>query len=167
MCGFENPADAGRCRSCGAKVEEVKALYSEEELHRKRYQQEAFEWKWALLAACVYLVVQGIMLAGLPYIISSYDPQGLGGLMVSLAIWFCGGIVVGLVSPGKTYVEPAVGALLAVVPTVGYVYMITPPGFQPTLLAYIVGGMLGVMIALLGAFVGEKVQMMTRGHAKA
>jgi len=166
MCGFKNPANAGRCRSCGAKVEEYSATYTAEEEHAKRYQQESFEWKWALTSCAVYLVVQALVLGVLPLVISSFDPIGFSGLTLSILVWFVGGAIVGLVSPGKTFVEPAVGAIIAVVPTVGFLAMITPSGFQPSLLTYIVGGVAGVMVALFGAFLGEKVQMMTRGHAK-
>jgi CDP-diglyceride synthetase len=71
-------------------------------------------------------------------------------------------------SPGKTFVEPAIGALIAVVPTVTYIALATPDGFQPSLLAYIVTAMLGVMLSLFGAFIGEKLQMGSRDRtAKA
>jgi len=159
MCGGRNPADVERCRSCGAKVEELTSSYSAEEEHARRYQQDQFEWRWALRATVVYLIAQTIILVGLPFIISSFDPQGLPGLLISVVVWFFGGIVVGFVSPGKTFVEPAIGALIAVIPTVSYLAITTPDGFQPTLLAYIVTALLGVMISLFGAFLGEKMQM--------
>jgi hypothetical protein len=165
ICGYKNRSEAERCRSCGAKVEAYTAEYTAEEVQKKRYQQESFEWKWAAVAFGVYLTVQAIFLAILPLVIPTYDPQGLPGLMMSIAIWFIGGIVVGVVSPGKTFVEPAVGALIAAVPTLGYLGAITPAGFQPTILAYIVGGMLGVMVALFGAFIGERIQMGSHGQA--
>ena len=162
MCGFKNPDSAERCRSCGAKVEELSAGHSTEDAYERRYQQEHFDWKWAVRAAGVYLAAQLVILVGLPYVISTFDPQGLPGLLISVAVWFVGGIVVGIVSPGKTYIEPAIGALIAVIPTVSYLAITTPDGFQPTLLAYIVTGLLGIMIALFGAFLGEKIQMGTR-----
>jgi DNA-directed RNA polymerase subunit RPC12/RpoP len=163
MCGFANAASAERCQSCGAKVEELSASYSAEDAYERRYQQEHFDWKWAARAAGVYLAAQLVILVGLPYVISTFDPQGLPGLLISVAVWFVGGIVVGLISPGKTFIEPAVGALIAVIPTVSYLAITTPEGFQPTLLAYIVTGLLGVMIALFGAFLGERIQMGGRG----
>ena len=167
MCGFKNRADAGRCRSCGAKVEALSALYTAEEEQKKRYQQEAFEWKWAFAAFGVYLTTQALVLVALPAVIYRFDPQGVNSLLVSMAVWFCGGIVVGFISPGKTFVEPAVGASLAVIPTLAFIAFTTPSGaFQPTLLAYIVGGLLGVMLALLGAFIGEKIQMTMADKAK-
>ena len=166
MCGFKNRADAGRCRSCGAKVEALSALYTAEEEQKKLYQQEDFEWKWALVASGIYLVAQGLVLGLLPLLIFRFDPQGGQALLVSMVVWFCGGIVVGVISPGKTFLEPAVGASLAVLPTIAFVAFTTPSGFQPTILAYIVGGLLGVMLALVGAFVGEKIQMTKEGKAR-
>ena len=53
MCGFKNPADLERCRSCGAKVEALATSYTAEEEYARRYQQEDFEWKWALIAAAL------------------------------------------------------------------------------------------------------------------
>jgi DNA-directed RNA polymerase subunit RPC12/RpoP len=160
MCGFKNPAKQERCRSCGAKVEILAASYTSEEEHARRYQQEDFEWKWALLGAGLFTGLQGVILGLLPHVISAFDPQGLPGLVLSIPIFFLGGIALGIISPGKTFVEPAVGAMLAAIPTLTVVSMRTPPGaFEPTLLAYIVCAIMGVMTALFGAFVGEKWQM--------
>jgi uncharacterized membrane protein YhdT len=168
MCGGTNPPDAKRCRSCGAKVEALTASYSSEEEQARRYQQEHFELRWALRATAVYLVLQTIILVILPFVIPTFDPQGLPGLLISVVVWFVGGVIVGFVSPGKTFVEPAIGALIAVIPTVTYIALTTPDGFQPTLLAYVVTAMLGVMISLFGAFLGEKFQMGSRDRtAKA
>jgi hypothetical protein len=165
MCGFKNPAEAERCRACGAKLEVITGSYSEEEEHARRHQQESFEWKWVFVAFGVYLTLQTLILVGLPMVIWAFDPMGLAGLLISVLVWFVGGMAVGLISPGKTFVEPAAGALFAVVPTISYLATITPAGFQPSFLAYIVCALLGVMISLLGAFLGEKLQMTTRGHA--
>jgi hypothetical protein len=157
MCGFKNPESIERCRSCGAKVEELSSSYSEEEAYERRYQQDSFEWKWAVRSALAFLAAQVVILVGLPFVVRTFDPQGLAGLLISVGIFLVGGIGVGLVSPGKTFIEPAVGALIAVIPTASYLAMTTPEGFQPTLLAYVVAGSLGVMFALFGAFLGEKI----------
>jgi hypothetical protein len=159
VCGFKNPSDQERCRSCGAKVEALGSAYSAEEQYARRYQQDDFEWKWALLAAGVLCVLQAFVLGLLPMVISSFDPQGLAGLMLSVPIFFFGGIGLGALSPGKTFVEPAAGAMMAVVPTLAIVSARTPEGFEATLLAYVVCAAMGVMTALFGAFVGERIQM--------
>lgn len=168
MCGGSNPADLERCRSCGAKIEELRASYTPEEAYARRYQQEDFEWKWALIATALFSALQGFVLGVLPMVIKPFDPQGLAGLMLSVPIAFVGGIALGVISPGKTFVEPAVGAMIAAVPTLTIVSMRTPPGiFQPTVLAYIVCAAMSVMTALFGAFVGEKMQMGGGGGVKA
>jgi drug/metabolite transporter (DMT)-like permease len=159
MCGFSNPPDRERCHSCGAKVESLAVQHTAEERHARRHQQEEFHWKWALIGAAVQLVLQAVVLAALPAAIHSFDPQGLPGLMVSVPVMFVGGVVLGLISPDKTFVEPAVAAMLAAVPTSLLVSMRTPQGFEPTFLAYIICAVMGIMMALFGAFLGEKVQM--------
>lgn len=171
VCGFKNDPKSERCVSCGAKLEELAGAYSPEEEQKKKSQQEGFDIKWAIIAFVVHLVLQAIVLVALPMAIDAYDPQGFSALMVSLGIWFLGGILVGFISPGKTFLEPAAGALVAVVPTVWYLVQNTPSapehlggGFQLTMPAYVIGGLLGGMISLFGAFVGEKLQEMTRGR---
>lgn len=166
MCGFKNAATQKRCVSCGARLESVGGddLSADEE-HERRHQQEKFEWKWVFVAFGVYVTLQAVFLVALPFVISTYDPQGPNGLFISAAVWFVGGIVVGMVSPGKTFIEPAVGALLAVIPTVAWLQQITDI-YQMSVMLYIVGGLIGVMLTLFGAFLGEKIQMSTRGHAK-
>lgn len=170
VCGFKNAVDAERCVSCGAKLEELAASYSAEEESRRRNQQQGFAPKWAAAAFGVHLALQAIALVALPAVIDSYDPQGFAALMISVGVWFLGGILTGVLSPGKTFVEPAVGALLAVGPTVWWIIEITPAaperlsgGFQLPMAAYLIGGLLGGMISLFGAFLGEKIQDGTRG----
>ena len=173
MCGSKNAPNMARCASCGAKIEALgPADYTDEEELARRHQQEGFEWKWAFVSFFIYILLQAAILGVLPRVLTAFDPQGLPGLGISVLVWFVGGIIVGLVSPGKTFVEPAVGALFAVVPTIAFLMLITPgapgdpEGFDPSITAYLIGGLLGVMISLFGAFLGEKIQMSTRGHAK-
>ena len=160
MCGFKNPADRERCQSCGARVEALSSSQSDDENYARRYQQEDFEWKWALIATALFSALQGLILGVVPLAVSAFDPQGLPGLMLSVPVAFIGGIVMGAISPGKTFVEPAVGAMLASVPTIAIISAITPAGaFEPTLLAYVICATMGIMMALFGAFLGEKIQM--------
>jgi len=164
ICGAKNDPQATRCTSCGAKLDPLGSNeLSAEEKHARRYQQDSFAWLWVVISFAVYLVLQAIFLVALPMVIDAYEPMGLSALMISAAIWFVGGIIVGWISPGKTFLEPSVGALLAVVPTMIYIDHISDV-YPLSLLAMIVGGMLGVMVTLLGGFLGEKIQMSTRGH---
>lgn len=166
VCGANNPANIARCRSCGAKLEALGAgALTEEEERARELQQEGFEWKWVFVAFAIYMVLQAAILVGLRFVISSYDPQGLPGLLISAGVWFVGGIIVGAISPGKTFIEPAVGALLAVAPTIAYLMWIADV-YKLSLLAYVIAGLLGVMMTLVGAFIGEKLQMATRRQAR-
>ncbi|GAB4200918.1 MAG: hypothetical protein OHK0013_12400 [Sandaracinaceae bacterium] len=166
VCGFKNDPNAQRCVSCGARLEAVQVEYTAEEEAARANQQEGFSLLWVIAAFVVYVALQGVIIGLLPMVIPSYDPQGFPGLAISVAVWFVGGIAVGAVSPGKTFLEPAVGALVASIPTIVYLKWSTPDGFEPSLVAYIVGGLMGVMISLFGAFLGEQIQRVTRGHAK-
>ena len=160
MCGFKNEAAAERCQACGAKLEALTVTYSAEERFARRYQQESFEWRWALVSLGIFLGCELVVLAGLPRVIHAFDPQGMPGLLLSVLIWTAGGAVVGYLSPHKTFMEPAVGALLAVPPTITFLSYTTPVGFQPSVMAYIVASLIGIMMALFGAFAGERAQLL-------
>ena len=167
MCGFANAANTVRCVSCGAKIDALTTEYTEDELRARKNQQETFEWKWVFIALGVFAVLQVIFLIALPKVISSFDPQGLAGLGIAVGVWALGGVVIGAISPGKTLFEPAVGAMIVAVPTIAYLMLVTPDAFSPSLLAYIVGGMIGVVMSLFGAFLGEKIQGDKGEKAKA
>lgn len=159
ICGAKNQAHAERCISCGARLDALGAReLTDEEEYERRHQQDTFEWKWVFMSFGIYMVLQAIVLIGLQRVIPTYDPQGLPGLLISAGVWFFGGILIGAISPGKTFMEPAVGALLAVAPTSWYLNHIADV-FKLSPMAYVVGGLLGVMMTLFGAFLGEKIQM--------
>jgi hypothetical protein len=163
VCGFKNKPDAARCVSCGAKLEALAAEYTAEEEAAKANQQSGFSPLWVLVAFGIYLVLQGIFIVGLDVALAAYDPQGFWGLAISIPIFFVGGVIVGRMSPGRTFIEPAVGAVVACVPTIMYVFWITPDGeFEPSLGQAIMLGAMGVMISLFGSFLGERLQGSTR-----
>ncbi len=157
MCGFKNAPNTARCVSCGAKLEAVGADVTDDEGRPKRG-TESFDWKWAFISLGIFIALQGVILGALPKVISTFDPQGFSALLLTIGVCMLGGVIVGLVSPGRTVFEPAVGALIAAVPTIGYIMFITPTAFGVSLPAYIMGGLIGVSISLFGAFLGEKIQ---------
>lgn len=167
VCGFKNEPHAERCVSCGARLEAVQVDYTDEEQAARENQQQGFAILWVIVSFFIYAILQGLVIGVLPLFIPMYDPQGFAGLAISVVVWFFGGIATGIISPGKTFLEPAVGALVAAVPTIAYLKWVTPDGFEPSLIAYLIGGAMGVMISLFGAFLGEQLQRVTRGHKKA
>ena len=159
VCGSSNKQDAERCASCGARLERLSASdMTLEERNAARYQQQTFSWKWVAVSLAIYLVLQGVLIGALPFVIPAYDPQGISGMAITWGTWFIGGLTVGLVSPGKTFFEPVVAAVIAAFPTVAILMQMSDVD-QITTLSGVFGGMIGIMITLMGAFLGELVQM--------
>lgn len=166
VCGFKNATDAERCVSCGAKLEELSGSYALEEGAKKPI-QTGFAFRWLVISAVLYLVVQAIVLIAAPMVISSYDPQssGLGALVISFVIFFLGGILIGAISPGKTVWEVGAGALIAIGPTLFWLATSTPDaperlggGFQLSGYIYWFSAPVAETLALFGAFLGERLQ---------
>ena len=78
-------------------------------------------------------------------------------MLLHLGALYLGGLAVGVLSPGRRMLEPAVGAFISVV----VVFLMS--FFMPTwfytfdLTKVLVGGGIGFFVALLGAWQGEKL----------
>jgi hypothetical protein len=160
-CGFRNtaPLSNDRCVSCGAKIEEVgkRNLTRQEELER-RYQQEGFSLLWFTVSVGIMGVLTTAVVVGLPLVIPLLDFEGSAGMIVSIPVWFAGGILVGLVSPGRTFIEPVVATFLVALPSTFLLYQSqtvkTLPIFMYGLLAAV-----GVIFTLVGSYIGERIQL--------
>jgi hypothetical protein len=159
-CGFANtpPLANNRCVSCGAKVEDIKrALSGQEELER-RYQQESFSVTWFVVSIAIMVVTTAAFVMGLPMVVPAFDFEGSAGMLVSIPVWFFGGMLIGLVSPGRTFLEPMIAVFLVAIPTALILYsgqtVKTMPAFM-----YVLLSALGVLFTLIGTYLGERVQM--------
>jgi hypothetical protein len=159
-CGFANSAPLAnqRCASCGAKVEEIKRTLTRQEELERRYQQESFSPTWFMVSIAIMLVTTAAFVMGLPMVVPALDFEGSAGMMVSIPVWFFGGMLIGLVSPGRTFVEPMIAVFLVAMPTAFILYsgqtVKTMPAFM-----YVLLSALGVLFTLIGTYVGERVQM--------
>jgi hypothetical protein len=159
-CGFANtpPLANNRCVSCGAKVEEVKRQLSRQEELEQRYQQQSFSMMWFMVSIEIMTVTTAAFVMGLPMVVPALDFEGSAGMLVSIPVWFFGGMLIGLVSPGRTFVEPMIAVFLVAIPTALLLYsgqtVKTMPAFM-----YVLLSALGVLFTLIGAYVGERVQM--------
>lgn len=160
-CGFKNspPPANNRCVSCGSSLEALSegTRTREEELER-RYQQQGFSILWMVIAIAVQGLLTGALVFGLPSFVTALDFEGGNGMLVTIPVWFLGGLLVGLISPGKTFIEPVVAAFFVAMPTV---YLLirgqtvrTMPAFM-----YIIMGVIGVLFTLVGSYIGERIQM--------
>lgn len=164
-CGTENQASEERCKKCGAGIE-GEALVDDIEAERMHFQQETFSWKWVGISL---LVIAGLH-ALLVFVVFQYIL--ITNVWVQIAIglvpYFCGGILIGALSPGKTFLEPLYASILPalVFPPIVEWYNVQaqrPADFSealtfvswPSALAPI---LVAILLALFGAWIGEKIQ---------
>jgi hypothetical protein len=133
-------------------------MSKELELEKRRYSQTGFSVVWCGIS----LVVQGVLTAaiviGLPMVVSALDFEGSYGMSISVPVWFIGGMLVGMISPGKTFAEPVVATLLAAIPTVFYLARTQTVRTMP-LFMYIIMALIGVLFSVVGTYLGERIQM--------
>ncbi|HLV68435.1 MAG TPA: hypothetical protein VKY73_21615 [Polyangiaceae bacterium] len=159
-CGFANtpPLVKNRCVSCGAKVEDLKRQPSQREELERRYRHERFSVVWFAISLAIMTVMTGALVLGLPVVIPLLDFEGSAGMLVSIPVWFLGGLLVGLISPGRTYIEPIAAVFLIAVPTAFLLYLNqtvkTMPGFM-----YVLMSVLGILFTSIGAHLGERIQL--------
>jgi hypothetical protein len=165
-CGAKNPIGTRRCGSCGNVVEELRKIESAVKDRERRYQQDGFSIAWALVAFGVQFAMTALVLWGLPELIASLDFEGYYGMALSIPVWCVGGMLVGLISPGKTFIEPVVAALVLAFPTVLFLYngfggMLGPGQTVRTMpiFMYVIMAAIGLMFTLVGAYIGERIQM--------
>ena len=78
-------------------------------------------------------------------------------MLLMLASYFFGGVLVGLISPGVRTLEPAVGAFLAVLITFIYAFFTPHRLFAFSTNRILIGGIIAFLLALLGADLGERI----------
>jgi len=159
-CGAKNspvPAN-GRCVSCGSTMEVVKSSRSPEADRSRRYQQDGFSVVWLLIALLVQGVLTAALVVGLPMVVGALDFEGSNGMTVAVPVWFVGGMLLGMISPGKTFIEPVVASFLVAIPTVFYLARGETVRTMP-LFMYVIMAAIGVLFTLIGAYLGERIQM--------
>ena len=159
-CGFSNtaPLANNRCVSCGAKIEDLKRTLSRQEELERRYQQEGFSLPWFGVSIGIITVMTAALVMGLPMVVPLFDFEGSAGMTISIPVWFLGGMLIGLVSPGRTFIEPMVAVFLVALPTAFLLHagqtVKTMPSFMYALMSF-----LGVVFTLIGSYIGERIQM--------
>ena len=159
-CGFtSNPPNAVRCASCGAKMESLgRGARSREEELERRYQQEGISLKWLFIALTVQVVLTAALVFGLPMVIGALDFEGGNGMIICIPVWFLGGLLVGLLSPGRTFIEPVVASFVVAIPTTFVLVQFQTVRMIPTFL-YVIMAAIGVLFTLVGAYIGERIQL--------
>jgi hypothetical protein len=122
--------------------------------------ERPFSVMWTIASIILFLAVElaiGTFIG--PIIIGKYVPPTFHyevQMLMHLLAFFLGGLTVGVVSPGRRLIEPALGGFLSVV-LVFLMGVFMPTWFFTFNLGKVlVGGGIGFFLALLGAWQGEK-----------
>ena len=159
-CGHKNSPipENGRCVACGAQMEPVKSQRPGADDARKRYQQDGFSPLWCVIALVVQAVLTAAIVVGLPMVLTNLDFEGYYGMIIAIPVWCVGGVLLGMISPGKTFIEPVVASLLVALPATFYIRSTETVRTMP-LFMYLLLAAIGVMFSLIGTYLGERIQM--------
>lgn len=117
-----------------------------------------FSVVWCGVALVVQAVLTAALIVGLPMVVSALDFEGSSGMTVAIPVWFVGGLLLGMIAPGKTYAEPVVASFVVLVPTVYFLWKSQTVRTMPFFM-YAILGLIGVLFALVGAYLGERIQL--------
>jgi hypothetical protein len=161
MCGATNASAAPgqRCQSCGARMTDSKRPSRHEELdHRAGYNQEGFSGAWCGISLGVVGILTAAVVVGLPMVVPAFDFEGSAGMMLAIPVWFVSGLLVGLISPGRTVLEPVIATFLVAMPTAFLLFTGQTVKMMPAFM-YVLMSALGVLFSLIGSYLGERIQM--------
>jgi hypothetical protein len=160
-CGFEkNPAGSERCVSCGARLELATrgdGQGRDGSTGEGGYQQEGFSMTWLFISLAVQGILTGVVIFGLPKLLTAIDFEGGNGMTVCIPLWFVGGFLVGLISPGRVYVEPVIASFIVALPTTFWLVENQTVRTLPPFL-YMIMAAIGILFTLIGSYMGERVQ---------
>ncbi len=159
-CGFVNalPLPGHHCVSCGVRIEALGLARGRHDESERRGDQESFNFLWFGASLAVMGVLTAAIVVGLPMVVPLFDFEGSAGMTVAIPVWFAGGLLVGLIAPGGRFVEPVAAAFLVALPTAFFLFQGQTVKTMPAFM-YVLMAALGVLFALIGAFVGERLQL--------
>jgi len=125
-------------------------------------QTHPFSTKWVMASVLIYTAMEiGIAVFLAPAIfagrLASPMLQIRLEMLMHLASFYVGGVAVGVISPGVRLAEPAIGAFIAVllVFLMSFFMPMSFMNFDTTKI--VIGGGIAMVLALMGAFTGERI----------
>jgi hypothetical protein len=156
-CGFgKNPTGSTRCVSCGSKIEAQAKGRAADDVGR--YQQEGLSVRWLAIAILLQGLLTAAIVFALPRMITALDFEGGNGMALCIPVWFLGGLLVGFISPGRTFLEPMVASFIVAMPTTFLLIQSQTVRVLPTFL-YVILAANGVLFTLIGSYIGERIQL--------
>jgi hypothetical protein len=159
MCGAAHALGAvgERCSSCGSKFTETKRPTRHDDPERN-YHQEGFSASWCGISLGVVSILTAAVVVGLPMVVPAFDFEGSAGMLLAIPVWFVSGMLIGLISPGRTVLEPVVATFLVAMPTAFLLFTGQTVKMMPAFM-YVLMSALGVLFSLIGSYVGERIQI--------
>ncbi len=160
-CGFgKNNAGSERCASCGAKIDDLsRAKKTKEEELAHRYQQEGVSIQWLVIAFGVQGVLTAALVFGLPMVLPLLDFEGQNGMVVCIPVWFVGVLLVGMISPGRTFIEPAVAQASSLRSRRRSSSCRARRCRTMPVFLYLIFAVIGILLTLIGSYIGERIQL--------
>lgn len=122
--------------------------------------ERPFSTPWTILSVVLFLAIELFIGTWLgPFVIGKYVSPMFHyqlQMIMHLLSLYLGGVIVGVVSPGRRLLEPAVGAFVSVLVVFLMSFFMPNWFFHFDLTKVIVGGGIGFGLGLLGAWQGEK-----------
>ncbi|MBL8916169.1 MAG: hypothetical protein JNM17_36045 [Archangium sp.] len=122
--------------------------------------ERPFSSGWVMLSVVLFLAIELIIGTWLgPLIVGKYVSPMFHyqvQMLMHLGSLYLGGLAVGIVSPGRRLMEPAVGAFISVLLVFLMSFFMPTWFFVFDLTKVLVGGGIGFLLALFGAWTGEK-----------
>lgn len=173
-CGARNPplVAGSRCVSCGAPMDVERPSRSSRPggpggpgapgrgnaRRPTTAKPRGFSVVWCGVALIVQSVLTAALVFGLPMAVTALDFEGSNGMAVAIPVWFLGGLLLGMISPGKTFAEPVIASFIVQIPTLIFLWKGQTVRTMP-LFMYVILGLIGVLFTLVGAYLGERIQM--------
>jgi len=130
-----------------------------------QHDRGGFSIQWFLISLGVMAALTGAVVFGLPMAIPSLlDFEGSAGMLIAIPIWFLGGVLIGMVSPDRTFTEPTVATVIVAIPTAFFLFSGQTVKTIPYWL-YIALSVIGILFSLVGAYAGERFQLGHRAHS--
>ncbi len=139
-------------------METIKSARTTDLDRSRKHGQEGFSLTWWVGSILVQTVLTAAFVVGLPMAVGQLDFEGSYGMTVCIPIWFFGGLLVGMISPGKTFLEPMLATFLVAIPTVFYLAKTQTVRTMPVFM-YVILALIGLLFTLIGSYMGERIQM--------
>ena len=115
--------------------------------------------QWLLIAFVVQGVLTAALVFGLPMVLPMLDFEGQNGMIVCIPVWFLGGLLVGMISPGPHVHRAGGRELRRRHPDDVPAHPEPDRAHDADVFLYVILAAIGILFTLIGAYIGERIQL--------